>query len=1194
MTSKNNMQSHRLAAGGVIDRNTVLHFRFNGKAYIGHAGDTLASALLANGVRLLARSFKYHRPRGVLSAGPEEPNALVQLGVGAATEPNTRATMISLFDGLEASSQNCWPSLRFDVQAVNDYLSPLMPAGFYYKTFKWPASAWHTYERIIRRAAGMGRAPHANDPDRYQHQHVHVDILIAGGGVAGIAAALSAARSGARVMLADERALLGGLSFDPRSTIDGLAVAQWVQQAVAQLAALPNVTLLPRTTVFGYYDHNRLALVERHAETAQTRAQARQRLWQVTAQQVILASGAIEQPLAFGNNDLPGIYLASAARAYVLQYGVRLAQRGLVYGNHDGAIDAALDLHDAGVPVVAYVDVRPVALIAPARVQALRARGIALHAASVISHALGRSAVKGVWLRDDQGRTQRVACDAVAMSGGWAPAVHLHSQSGGKLDYDVQLAAFVPAQVKQATRSAGAARGVFGLQAVLDDGVAAGADAVLALGLAAVLPLAVTVNGELAQQHAIHIQLPVAPIRGKCFIDFQADVTLDDIGLAVRENYRSVEHLKRYTTLGMGTDQGKTSNLNGLGLLARQRDEAIPAVGTTTFRPPYTPVTLGLLAGAAIGERAVALRLTPLHAEHQRQGASFVQLGAWLRPAAYPQAGEDLFAAAQREAANVRSAVGLADISTIGKIDVQGPDAQLFLDRVYSNDVLKLAVGKARYGLLLREDGVILDDGSIARLAAQHYLLTTTTVHAGKVLSHLEWLLAAVWPELRVRVASLTEQLAHFVLAGPRSRQLLEHVLQVMLDDAVLPALGVVKTAWQDMPLTLCRLSFSGETAYELLLPAAYATTCWRRLQQVGQAWGLSTYGADAIAILRIEAGHVAGPELDGRTTPGDLGLQKMASKARPFVGHRLLQRPGLQDPLRPQLIGVLSVDPQARLRPGAALLAADGNHNIGWISSAAWSPHLQRSIALGFVHGGREHEGQTLTAASPLHDEAIAVTIVAPRFIHQPTLAAGIAVAQKISAAAIDAAPVLLPAHCAALCSVRTYPLALQIAALDQHDSTHGALRDGLQRLTGITPPDPNCSSGHGARQILATGPGRWLLLSGDPGDAFLAALVAAELAAVAAVTDAAGGLLNVLHLPDASAIATLNTCCGLDLTPTAFAAGDCRATAIHGMPLLLWRRAAGEGVELIVGRSLLVSLAEWLAASVGVDTEVAEALAH
>lgn len=1196
MTSKIPVQSCRLAAGGVIDRTTVLHFRFNGKAYTGHAGDTLASALLANGVRLMARSFKYHRPRGVLSAGPEEPNALVQLGTGAATEPNTRATMISLFDGLEASSQNCWPSLQFDVQAINDYLSPLMPAGFYYKTFKWPGSAWHAYERLIRRAAGMGRAPQANDPDRYQQRHAHVDILIAGGGVAGIAAALSAARSGLRVMLADERAALGGLSFDPRVTIDGVTVAAWIRQALAQLQALPNVTLLSRTTVFGYYDHNRLALVERHAEVAGGTGQVRQCLWQVTAQQVILATGAIEQPLAFGNNDLPGIYLAAAARAYVLQYGVRLAERCLVYGNHDAALDAALDLHDAGVAVAAYVDVRPQQLIAPPRVQALQERGITLHAASVITHALGRSGVKGAWLLDGHGHTRRVACDAIAMSGGWAPAVHLHSQSGGKLEYRPRLAAFVPAQVKQATRSAGAARGVFSLQAILHDGFAAAADTLAALGQPPLPALSVTVQGELAQDHAVQTTLPAELLRGKCFIDFQADVTAADIGLAVRENYRSVEHLKRYTTLGMGTDQGKTSNLNGLGLLAQQREEAVPAVGTTTFRPPYTPVTLGLLAGAAIGERAVALRLSPLHAGHQRQGASFVQLGAWLRPAAYPQAGEDVFAAAQREAATVRSAVGVADISTIGKIDVQGPDAQLFLDRVYSNDVLKLAVGKARYGLLLREDGIILDDGSIARLAEQHYLLTTTTVHAGKVLSHLEYLLATVWPQLRVRVTSLTEQLAHFVLAGPHSRQLLAHVLQRALEDAVLPPLGVLQTNWQGMPLTLCRLSFSGETAYELLLPAAYATACWQRLQQAGQAFGLRPYGADAIAILRIEAGHVAGPELDGRSTPGDLGLQKMASKTRPFIGHRLLQRPGLQDPLRPVLVGVLSIDPQARLRPGAALLAADGSTNLGWISSAAWSPHLRRSIALAFVRGGLAHAGQTLTAASPLHDEAIAVTVVAPRFIANPTVVPALAetVLAPPPPASMETSAVSLPANSAGLCSVRSYPVALQIAAFGHDESTQAAVREGLQRLTGIATPGANRGAGNGNRQLLATGPGRWLLLSADAGDTGLATVAAAELLAVAAVTDAAGGLLSVLHLPEAHAIATLSTCCGIDLSPTAFAAGDCRATAIHGIPVLLWRRAADDGVELIAGRSLLASLADWLAASVGTDAGAEETLAH
>lgn len=1250
--------AERLPSGGTIDRSTRLRFHFDGKAYYGHAGDTLASALLANGIVLTGRSFKYHRPRGILSAGPEEPNALVQLQPRSAhTEPNSRATVIALYDGLEAHSQNRWPGLQWDLQAITGWLAPLIPAGFYYKTFKWPASLWPHYERLIRHAAGMGRAPRSPDPDRYDQQHAFCDVLVVGGGAAGLSAALSAAQNGASVILADEREQAGGLTVDP-------AQQAWLADTLAMLRLLPNVRLLPRTTVFGYYDHNQLAAIERygaHAENAKTTASSgrapRQRLWQIRARHTVLATGAIERPMLFANNDLPAIYLASAALIYVQQYAVRIGQRVVVYGNNDDALHTALQLAEAGITVVAVIDTRSAArnaqTSAGATLQAgLERHGIACFAAAQISKAVGASTgqkrVRAVHVRVDSGgisssrpRDIVVACDTVLMAGGWNPVVHLFSQSGGKLLFDHQLAAPVPGNAKQATVTAGAARGIFSLALVKQDGAAAGLLAAGATDAAA--PPGVTGTASPtgpAADGTYAISAPPADAGAAVFVDYQADVTTGDIALAVRENYRSVEHLKRYTTLGMGTDQGKTSNINGLAMLALARGAEMAGVGTTTFRPPYTPVTFGALAGRAIGPRFTPARQTPLHRWHQANGALFSPAGLWQRAAVFPRAGETADAATRREAAHVRQCVGLADISTLGKITVSGPDAVTLLDRVYCNNIATLQTGRLRYGLMLREDGIVLDDGTVARLSPQHFLLTTTTANADKVLAHLESLLATVWPDLRVRVTAVTEQTAQFALAGPASQAVLAALLpECDSSEAVLPANAVVAAVWQGRPIQIARISFSGERAYELSVAAGYGTALWQALLAAGRAQGIAPYGADAVTVLRIEAGHVAGPELDGRTTPGDLGLARLATKQRDYIGRRLLQRAGLQQPLRPTLIGLLAADAGLSLRAGAALVDtaqengqenARSKNNIGWISSAAYSPRLGRWIALAMVDGGVAHRSQTLIARSPLHgDERIEVTVVAPDFLTLPSVASAVAVVAATAATDTNANTntdlnagintdiniIALPAiadlpfpvmdNIAAAGSIdaaatpgvilqdTTPATIIEIGSWQRHrtDDAHPALATLLQRhFAWSAPLLPNRWLGRDGIALVANRPHSWLLLAdthiGDS-DANRLQTLPSAMASVAAITDFSAGKWQQLTLSGPHTRDLLSRVCAIDFSPAEFTPGTTRAVALHEVAVQLRCEATahegGDRFHMLLPRSYAACLLDWIIDAAG-----------
>lgn len=964
-------QNQRLAAGGsLIDRTNTIDFSFDGVDYQGYRGDTLASALLANGLKLIGRSFKYHRPRGILSTGVEEPNALVHIGRDARLEPNTRATLQEIYPGLLARHQHCWPSLKYDVGALNNVLSPFFPAGFYYKTFMWPASFWQYYEAVIRRAAGLGKASRDRDPDRYDCRNAHCDVLIVGAGPAGLSAAQTAAQRGERVILVEQHHYLGGWLRQNNDQVQNKEGLAWIGQCLNQLT---DARILTRTTAFGYYDDNLIAAVERvqdHRADFNPHL-PRQRLWRIRTKRVILATGSIEQGLVFANNDKPGVMLAGAVRSYLHNYAVKAGQRVVLICNNDDAYRTAIALRQARVSVPAIVDLRhqPSGYFQ----QQATALGMHIFAGHSLSTVGGRQAVKYAELTPlNSYQPRQVKCDVIAMSGGWAPTVHLHSQTGAKLKFRNDLHAFVPAQPRQHCVTIGAAAGVFNLEDCIEQGEAAGA------------------GQEITEQSSSYsAPKPLVKVprqTGKAFVDFQNDVTVADVELAHREGYHSVEHLKRYTTLGMGTDQGKTSNLTALSLLAEQRKQPIPVVGTTTFRPPYTPVTLGALAGRSIGAHFKPLRRSPMDDWHRDHGAVWIDAGLWRRPHFYPQTGEDVDSAAERETRATRASVGLCDVTTLGKIDIQGPDSATFLNRIYANGFAKLPIGRARYGVMLREDGLVFDDGTTSRLSEQHFFMTTTTANAAKVLMHLEYYLQLIWPELAVQVTSVTEQWAGIAIAGPNARKVLRDLVDIDISNEQFPFMAAAECKFMGISARLFRISFSGELAYELNIPADYGISAWQALLEAGNSYDIVTYGMEALGTMRVEKGHVAGSELNGQTTLDDLGLGRMAGQ-KGFVGKVLRQRPALQSNDRLQLVGLVPQDGTAWIKVGSQLLAKPNMQppvdSLGHVTSIAYSPELGMPIALALLSGGlQQHENTEIYAAFPLKNELIAVKVVAPHFV--------------------------------------------------------------------------------------------------------------------------------------------------------------------------------------------------------------------
>ena len=989
-------QRNRLPRGGRVDRGRPLAFTFNGSSYQGFQGDTLASALLANGVRLVGRSFKYHRPRGIVGSGVEEPNALVQLGTGAQTLPNYVATQVELYDGLEASSVNCWPSVEFDLRAVNGVISRFLPPGFYYKTFMWPRSLWPFYERVLRDAGGLGVAPAGPDTDRYDKMHAHCDVLVVGAGPAGIAAALEAGRAGARVILVDEQQELGGSLLASRQRIGNDPSAEWLDSALSELRDMPEVRLMPRSTAFGYYDHNFIAVLERITDhLGPTEGHApRQRIWRVRARQVVLATGAIERPLVFRNNDRPGVMLASAVSAYLNRYGVAPSRQVVVFTNNDSAYRAALDLVDAGVEVRAIVDIRPDT--SGELPNMVKGRGVEVLAGHALVDVRGGRSVKAVDVRrvdgaSVAGRSRRIECDLVATSGGWNPTLNLHSQSGGQPKFDDARSCFVPGPSVQAERSAGSCNGAFNLRECLAQGYAAGAEAAGAAGFGDGLPSTSVPETDDHEQVATSTNWIVPGTKPaerdrKRFVDLQTDTTMADIAVSAREGYELIEHVKRYTTLGMGTDQGRTGAVNGIGALSEMLGRPISEIGTTTFRQPYTPVTFGAMAGRDLGGLFDPVRKTAMHEWHAQAGAEFEDVGQWKRPWYYPRPGESMEDAVNRECLAVRNAVGVLDASTLGKIDVRGSDAATFLNRVYINAWTKLGIGRCRYGFMLNEEGMVLDDGVTARLAENRFLMHTTSSGAAAVMAWLERWLQTEWPDLKVYLTSVTDHWATVSINGPHARRVMDKLCgDVDLSKEAFPFMSVRNGTVAGIPARIFRISFAGEMCFEVNVDANYGLQVWEAVMEAGEEFGITPFGTEAMHVLRAEKGYViVGQDTDGSMTPVDIGVGGMVSRRKDFLGKRSLAMEHLVREDRKQLVGLLTEDDQEVLPEGGQIVddtsAPAPVPMLGHVTSSYYSVNLGESIALGVVKGGRAREGDLVYV--PLADgRSIAARIARPSF---------------------------------------------------------------------------------------------------------------------------------------------------------------------------------------------------------------------
>ncbi len=981
------MGANRIPGVGRLTPARTARFTFDGRTLTALEGDTVASALLANGIHLVGRSFKYHRPRGILSAGAEEPNALLDVSRDAARrQPNVRATVQEVFDGMKVESQNRWPSLAFDVGGINDLMSPFFAAGFYYKTFMWPKAAWHAiYEPFIRRAAGLGVAPTEADPDHYASRYAHCDVLVIGGGVAGLSAALAAAKAGAKVIICDEQPEMGGaLRYESGTTIDGKDGWDWAQETARTLAEMDDVTVLTRTTGFGYYNHNFVGLVERVTDhlAALDKSLPRERLWQVRAKKVILANGQIERHMVFANNDRPGIMLASAGRTYLNHFGVAVGSKVGVYTAHDSAYEAAFDLKRVGVSVAAIVDCREnpgEAVLAEAH-----KLGIEVLTGHSVIKAGGKLRVNSISVaRNGGGSARKIAVDALLVSAGWTPSVHLFSQSRGKVKFDATTQRFLPGTYLQDCLSIGACNGTDDLQATIDEALAAGELTARAAGAEGGAQVALSGENRFGWTGGM---IGAAEGAGpdttvKAFIDFQHDVCAKDIRLAVREGMHSIEHIKRFTTNGMASDQGKLSNMHGLAIAAEALGKDIPQVGLTTFRQPYTPVTFGTIVNHSRGALFDPARKTPVHAWEEAHGAEFEDVGNWKRAWFYPRAGEDMHEAVARECKTVRDVAGVFDASTLGKIEVVGPDAAQFLNLMYTNAWDNLKPGRCRYGIMLRDDGFVYDDGVVGRLAEDRFHVTTTTGGAPRVMNHMEDYLQTEFPHLKVWLTSTTEQWAVIAVQGPKAREIIAPLVEgIDLSNEAFPHMSVAEGKICGVPTRLFRMSFTGELGFEVNVPADYGQAVWEAIWARAEPMGACAYGTETMHVLRAEKGYIiVGQDTDGTLTPDDAGLSWAVSKKKPdFVGIRGLKRPDLVKDGRKQLVGLLTKDPKVVLEEGAQIVADPNQPKpmtmLGHVTSSYWSANCGRSIALAMVAGGRERLGQTLYV--PMTDRTIAVEV--------------------------------------------------------------------------------------------------------------------------------------------------------------------------------------------------------------------------
>ncbi len=966
----------RIDGKGLVDRTQPLTFTFDGVSYLGCAGDTLASALLANDVRLVARSFKYHRPRGIFSAGSEEPNALVTIGRDADQTPNVRATVQELYEGLAARSQNRWPSLNHDLMAVNDLLSPFLSAGFYYKTFMWPRAFWEgLYEPVIRQAAGLGALSGDHDVARYDRAWVFCDLLVIGAGPAGLMAALAAAEAGADVILAEEDSLLGGRLNAETDEVGGKPGQLWAADMVARLSAMRNVRLMPRTTVTGAYDQGTYGALERvslhqadpHADTP------RETFWRIVAKRAILAAGALERPIAFPNNDRPGVMSAAAVRTYLNRYGVVPGKAVTIFCNNDDAHRTARDLAAAGVTVAALIDARDDVEVA--------GNFPVFKGAHVIGTG-GRKGLQEVTIRHAQGQ-RSIWTDCLAVSGGWNPTLHLTCHMNGRPVWDEGRAAFLPAEgAIPGLTVAGAARGVFSTAGCLADGLKAANEALMDLGLK---PSKSTVPEAEDDPYRI-TPLWQVPGKGRAWLDFQNDVTVKDVHLAAQENFASVEHMKRYTTQGMAPDQGKSSNVLALAVLADATGRAIPETGTTTFRPPFVPVSIAALGAGARGKGFAPERFTTSHRASVERRAPMIEAGLWYRPSYFPRADEATWReACDREVAMVREAVGICDVSTLGKIDIQGPNAGAFLDFVYTNTFSTLPVGKVRYGLMLREDGHVMDDGTSARLAEDHYVMTTTTAAAGLVMRHLDFVHQGLVPQMDVRMISVTEQWAQFAVAGPKARALLNTVLDEPLAEGAFPFMACGARRVAGVEGRLFRISFSGEHAYEVAVPARYGESLFRLLVAQAESLGGGAYGMEALNVLRIEKGFITHAEIDGRTTAFDIGMARMISAKKDCIGKAAAARPGLLGEEREQLVGLRPLLVETPLQAGAHLFLENAEavraRDEGYVTSVGYSPTLGQYLGLGFLKNGRARHGEIVRMVDHLRQAEVPCEVCDPVF---------------------------------------------------------------------------------------------------------------------------------------------------------------------------------------------------------------------